>query len=354
MYRDLIIDYYSTYVTQDVVDGATLQKEKETWVDVLVEALETAKDSYEVTKNLNQIISYVNGIAKIEEMDEAFLSRITNELIHMNEVSQEATELRFDVAGLPYIKKYWNKDSVKKIVNGSAKVMDMLSMGFVIAETVDDVSDTVKALSKVEANKEVFGENMEVIEWFGSITWDKNIRAATDDVMELLAENYAKVYATAIVTDLIEGGLNVGINVLASKCAYVAIVVAVRDTMQFLLGTKEDLRQMYRVLCYSDMCNIYSMIVPMQVEESTNGRYYYCREYRVHLFEKYIRNLAQLRILGEKEYCEYLKGDGWLTSKLDSFFGTEGIDTNMTNKIDMVKRNTEILGIQLSKALNIH
>lgn len=77
------------------------------------------------------------------------------------------------------------------------------------------------------------------------------------------------------------------------------------------------------------MCNIYSMIVPMQTEVSLNGRYYYCEIQREQLFIKYLTNLAQLRILGEKEYYAYLKGDGWLTEKLDEIFGTEDIEKSI-------------------------
>lgn len=118
-----------------------------------------------------------------------------------------------------------------------------------------------------------------------------------------------------------------------------------------ILGNKEDLEQMYRILCYSDMCNIYSMIVPMQVKVSLNGNYYYCEAHREQLFLKYLTNLAQLRILGEKEYFAYLKGDGWLTKKLDKFFGTDDIERNIGLRINTVKYTAEALELHLSKAL---
>jgi len=38
-------------------------------------------------------------------------------------------------------------------------------------------------LSKVEANKEVFGENLEAIEWLGVLTRDENVKAAPMDVV---------------------------------------------------------------------------------------------------------------------------------------------------------------------------
>ena len=131
LYRDLLIDYYSTYVTQDVVDEATLQEEKETWVDVLVKMLEKANDeldkakkvseatedyreAYDRVKNINDFISYANGITDAKMMDANFVKKITDELMHLNEVSEDATEFRFDVDGMPYIKKYWDEDFVKK------------------------------------------------------------------------------------------------------------------------------------------------------------------------------------------------------------------------------------------------
>ena len=90
-----------------------------------------------------------------------------------------------------------------------------------------------------------------------------NFRAATDDVMELLAENCTKVYAEAIAYDIGEVVLSAGIDLLAKKFVYVRIVLVIRDGLNILLGTKEDLEQMYQILCYSDMCDIYSLIVPM-------------------------------------------------------------------------------------------
>ena len=368
LYRDLIIDYYSTYVTSNVVDEAMLQKEKETWADVLVKMLDKAKDeldkaqkvseatedyreAYDIVKNINNFISYANGITDAKMMDANFVKKITDELMHLNEVSEEATEFRFDVDGMPYIKKYWDEGFVKKIVNGSTSVMNVVSLGFTVQSGVQDMRDTVYNLKKVEANKAVFADNMEVLEWLGLITTDKNIRAAADDVMKLLMEDYLEVYADAIDADTTELIGKLLLNFLANANGYVAVVVGVRDVMNALFGTEEDLKQMYRVLCYSDMCNIYSMVVPMQAEVSADGSYYYCREHRIHMFKKYIRHLAQLRILGEKEYYAYLKGEKGLPKLMDSIFGTEDVKSVIEMRINTVRKVAEVLDICLSDAL---
>ena len=358
------------HLTATTIAGKTDRDKKETWVDVLTTMLDKAneqldiaakmsdgaekyKKSYEIVKNINRLISQSNGITDAMDMNEDFVRRIKDELMHLNEVSEEATELRHEVyvGGMPYIKKYWDRDFVQKVAGGSVKVLDFLSNGFSILEIGVDVVNTCQSLSKVEANKAVFAENMQVIEWLGMITTDKNIKAATDDVMELLAENCTKVYAEAIAYDIGEVVLSAGIDLLAKKFVYVRIVLVIRDGLNILLGTKEDLEQMYQILCYSDMCDIYSLIVPMQADVSVNGGYYYCKAHQEHLFKKYLTNLAQLRILGEKECFAYLKGDGWLTEKLDDFLGTEDIERPISLRINMVRNNAKMLNLHLSDAL---
>ncbi len=314
------------------------------------EATEDYREAYDRVKNINDFISYANGITDAKMMDANFVKKITDELMHLNEVSEDATEFRFDVDGMPYIKKYWDEDFVKKIVNGSMSVMNVVSLGFTVQSGVEDVRDTVYNLKKVEANKAVFADNMEALEWLGLTTNDKNIRAATDDVMKLLTEDYLEVYADAIIADSLELGGNLLLDGLG-KIGYVAVIVGVRDVMKALFGTEEDLKQMYRVLCYSDMCNVYSMVVPMQAEVSGNGSYYYCREHRVYLFRKYIRHLAQLRILGEKEYYAYLKGEKGLPKLIDSIFGTEDVKNVIEMRINTVRKTVEVLDISLSDSL---
>ena len=35
--------------------------------------------------------------------------------MHLNEVSEDATEFRFDVDGMPYIKKYWDEFTIERL-----------------------------------------------------------------------------------------------------------------------------------------------------------------------------------------------------------------------------------------------
>lgn len=213
---------------------------------------------------------------------------------------------------------------------------------------VDKKSFTSAQLSVTEANKEVFSENMEAIERVGLLSKDKNIKAATDDVMDLLAEKYMGVYISAIRSEIVESGMDFAIGKLASKCGYATVVVAVRDLMNVLLGTKQDLQQMYRILCYSDMCAVYSCIMSMQAEVSMDGVFYYCKGNRVNQFIKYATNLAQLRVLGEKEYFAYLMGDGWLTKRIEM---SEETKSNIEIRIYTVRKCAEILNLQLSPVL---
>ena len=56
--------------------------------------------------------------------------------------------------------------------------------------------------------------------------------------------------------------------------------------------------------------------------------------------------------LGNTDKClAYLKGDGWLTEKLEEIFGTEDIEKSIGRRIDMVRKNANVLNLHLSDAL---
>ena len=135
---------------------------------------------------------------------------------------------------------------------------------------------------------------------------------------------------------------------MASNFGYVAIVVAVRDFGKELLGSDEDIMQMYRILCYSDMCNVYSKKALLKLTENANGLYYSYSDWYVEEIAQDLTDLAQLRILDEQQYYLYMKGDGWLGSLVDSFGGYEDIAKEVEDSLTRIKSCVDSLEITVS------
>ncbi len=237
-------------------------EQKKMWYDTLVTFISNAnkyvKLPYDSVYNINKLISYVNGVTDTSHLKGDFIKRVSELIVEWNKISEDATELRFDVAGLTYVKKYYDSEIVKDIVGSSQDLLDKCSNGISLAVYGADVFDTITYLSQIEANKAVFNENIDALEVLSIWGTDRNIRGAANDVMDILAKEYLQVYTSAISADLIESGADFALYKVASKVGYVAVVVAVRDIMNLLVGSKADVEQMYRILCYSDMCESYS------------------------------------------------------------------------------------------------
>lgn len=133
---------------------------------------------------------------------------------------------------------------------------------------------------------------------------------------------------------------------------YVAIVVAVRDVMNLIIGSKADVEQMYRILCYSDMCEAYSKSLFWKIHVTDNQRYYYCynQDNVIHI-KRYMENIAQLRILGEQEYYQYIKGDGLLGFIGNYISGLEKLKKELEDTIMGVKKCVASLQLKISSKI---
>ncbi|MDE6014493.1 MAG: VWA domain-containing protein [Acetatifactor sp.] len=356
LYRDLIIDYYSTYVTQDTIDDIVTDEEKKLWYDTLVtwssNANKYGKVPYDTIYNINKLISYVNGATNVSQMEGDFVKRVSSLIVEINKVSEDATELRFDVAGLPYVKKYFDSDIVKQVVGSSQKTLDKCSNGISFLVYGADVVDTITSLSQIEANKAAFNENVDALEVLSIFGSDRNIRAAANEVMDVLAKEYLQVYASAIGGDIFEAVGDFVLYQVASKVGYVAVVVAVRDVMNLLVGSKADVEQMYRILCYSDMCEAYSKSLFWKIHVTDNQRYYYCyNQDNVMHITRYLENIAQLRILGEQEYYKYIKNDGLLGFVVNYLSELDKLKEEIEDTISKVKECADFLKLHISSKM---
>ena len=119
--------------------------------------------------------------------------------------------------------------------------------------------------------------------------------------------------------------------------------------MNLLIGSKADVEQMYRILCYSDMCESYSKPLFWILTETDDKKYYYCYDQdKVKEVTRYMENIAQLRILGEQEYYKYIKNDGLLGFIGNYISGLDELKEEIESTILEVKERSDSLKLNLS------
>ena len=171
--------------------------------------------------------------------------------------------------------------------------------------------------------------------------------------MDILAERYLEAYCGEIGKDIVNSAVDWIIYYGVSKISYVAVVVAARDVMSISIGSKDDVEQMYKVLCYSEMCDAYINALFKVIDEEENGKYYVC-EKRENLIDvmRYMENLAQLRILGEKEYYAYIEKTGLIGGIVNAFNNIGQLKIDINNSIWDIKKCANRLGLKLSDKLS--
>ena len=333
------------------------EKERELLYDAYISLAEKAnkyvKQPYDAIYSMNKAISYMSGIRTVKELEEDFIRRTSWIIEEIDKANEEVAEFNFEMKGIPYVKKYMDSDIVKKAVGASQKVLDDCSNGISFLVYGQDIMDTVYNLSKIEANKSVFNENVDVLEYISKSASDKNIRAAAKNVMDILAERYLEAYCGEIGKDIVNSAVDWIIYYGVSKISYVAVVVAARDVMSISIGSKDDVEQMYKVLCYSEMCDAYINALFKVIDEEENGKYYVC-EKRENLIDvmRYMENLAQLRILGEKEYYAYIEKTGLIGGIVNAFNNIGQLKIDINNSIWDIKKCANRLGLKLSDKLS--
>ena len=108
-------------------------------------------------------------------------------------------------------------------------------------------------------------------------------------------------------------------------------------------GVKEDVKQMYRMLCYSEMSLVYTDLFYSKISDS-NNRYYNMSE----MTDNYLTNIAQLRILGEEEHYDFYKNDGIFSGLVNLFNNSEEVRENTNASIKYIRKQANTLHLTLS------
>ncbi|MCR5391609.1 MAG: cellulose binding domain-containing protein [Lachnospiraceae bacterium] len=351
IYRDQIIDYYTKTITDDYVNEVAFEEEKKVWYDALYTWLKNGKDSYDTVYNINKLISYSNGARNKKQVEDSFEMAIAEFVYKQNRISEDAIELRAEVHGNSYIKKYLDKSDIITGSKVARKWFDKFSDGMSVLSYGVDIFDTVMSIGRIQADERIFEENMDILNdlsLFGSCF---SIRAAANDVKECLADNYFAVKGKAVAFDASEGVVDAALYMYLPKLAewgIVAIVsLAVRDVSNLLINTKEDLVQMYRINCFSEMNAMYCKRLSWILTLEYNNKFYTCYYTKNDEAVRYIMNIAKIRIIGEHEYYLYIMNDGLLGDIINEFEGLKDVKKMVNAQIAAVVSLTEKMRIEL-------
>ncbi|MGN0316488.1 MAG: VWA domain-containing protein [Lachnospira sp.] len=357
LYRDVIINYYADTVNNENIKNSELIEAKKTFTDIAFQLLsyvvnitdEYANKCYVLSTDINAAISAINGCVKSKEIDALYNTRLTNVILEFNKLEEARQQLAtFACRAEEYIPKYWSAEKVGTIVEGSTEFLTDVFHAIVIWTSAEDFVDTAVSLYKVNANSKVFEENMDALNSLSSNKYiSTDIKNAAADVVELLGDEYEKVVINNLGRDIPEYVLNIGINVFLLDIPYINIVVAVRDILLVTTGVKEDVEQMYRMFCYSEIVYTYKTLLFSKTSEE--GNYYNVNEATNDVqCIRYLTNLGLLRIVGEKEQYYFYKNDGLFKGMVNKLNHTDEVKNNTNGTIDKVINNLSKLIISLS------
>ena len=342
LYRNLIVDYYSNYMTTNVVNSDKKLEWKKTIYDTFKQLLSDIGTNYALANDMNIMVSYINGCNSPDRINDYFNSKVARFLKELNKLSEDATQLRFEVnQNGKYVAKYITEEQTLIF----AERLGNLSNAMVYVTSAVDLCDNINELIEIKANEKCFAGNMELlIKLQDSKISDLSMAAV--EIRKILAEEYIGVIES-IVGDFIKEGIEVADNVIwnifAFNLPYVNLIAAVRDVSLVVTGVKEDVKQMYRMLCYSEMSLVYTDLFYSKISDS-NNRYYNMSE----MTDNYLTNIAQLRILGEEEQYDFYKNDGIFSGLVNLFNNSEEVRENTNASIKYIRKQANTLHLTLS------
>lgn len=365
IYEDVLVEYYCNYAAgSDTLKSQELIETKRLWIDVLNQYLQNYKNitkdfkehinddvanPYNTVKKINSLISIVNGAKSVQDIDDTFYNRVSELIIYMNKLSEDATEIRFEVNGNKYIKKYFDKDVVRLLTEKGIKGMDKVTNAIPFIGYGADVMGTIADTANIHANQKVFNENLDALNYIIEHDSDNTACRAAKDIRDQLIGEYA-----GLVWNLVNSTAELGGSIVIRKISecniYVAAVVTVRDLINVTAGVSEDIRQEYRMMSYYALGNAYSnMLKPLTAKGNGYGYYEEAADENISLYTRSLTNLAQIRILGEQEYYYFIKNDGLFAAFFDFIKGIEEYRDNVNYSINNILSRVDKLNLAISE-----
>lgn len=355
LYRDLIIEYYSKYVTNETLEQQLVQEEKKNAVEFLNTALDNVKKyggaQQSLISEINQLICNINEITDETEVAHALADKVAPLVTKLHNISEEATKFRFETYGLPYEMQLKNVSEVADQITTGWKALDKVSKGITVAGYGLDVVDSIYNVAQVSVNNEAFNTNIDALNYMIDNSEDKYARNAALQVRNCLAGKYFGEIVKTVGADLLESAVDFAISELAAKNPYSLAVVAVRDAMELLFNVSEDIKQLYQMLCYHEISKTYKKLFSNSVYSVSNGQYYNIYDSSHHNFMRYINNLTQIRVLGEILYYEWYEATGLLKGIVNYWNKLDEVKAYVNEQLEGLKMIADILQLSLSSKL---
>lgn len=339
--RDIMADYFSTYV--ESFDNVIEKNERAILVENADNLLSVISKIKKARDDLSSIISWKAGVKNLISVANGYVTNIEEIAVEYTSYVEQIA-VYDESAGLFKVTTYSMSNTSVSVLTSQSPLETSSINGVSIALNVwsgaIDIADTLATFAEVNANAQIFDENMDILLELrdnGKRVYNQNAAA---DIVNELAEGYGSALAEAIGDDVAEMTLNIIITI-ASSNPYIKAVKFVRDTVGMITGVKDTLKYEYQMLTYSDMAYCINNLISNSIYSS--GSYYYENTTNV---PRYLTNLAQIRILGEKKYEEnYTNGvNSWIIDE-------DTIKSNISTSISLVQNCASKLGLELADEL---
>lgn len=339
LYRDIIVDYFSSHVDQ--IDGATQEHLRAMIVENanrLLGIVESGKDIYDNTNTIKDIKTLINAANGYETSLEALMVSYKR-IVEVVEVYDPSANIFITST---YKMREVNINAV--VTHSPLKSFDTSGLKLSIAlDAIGgaiDIGDTVMAFAKVQANHQVFEQNLDFLRNMGDYGSRLNLQNAANDVLNALAEGYGKTMLNAIGADVGEMSVNMVISI-ASCNPYVGAVVIARDMIDMITGLSDTLEREYEMLAYESMATSANRLVVGSIY-ALNGVYFG----KTGNATRYLTHLAQIRVLGEEKWKDFY------TNGMNSWFqNNQEIIDSYNYVVGNVRSAATILNLPMSPNL---
>ena len=342
LYRDIMIDYFSNYGKATYIESLETEATRKTMIETLNEIVSNLKTYWSSPrseiKNIMNLISEINGTADTETINYLLFSSYTEVITEVYSIDPSlATVTLSSYSMREETIRIINLNSVSDKIGKISKGLSYISYGL-------DVADTIAEFSKVSANAEAFEKNFDILKQISAYSLDDHAKDAANVIINKLAGGYSSEIA-GVGGDLLEIGGKELISALAKKNPYVLAIIIVRDGIDIITGISKDLKQYYQMTTYERMATAIDSLIN-DATWSSDG-YCYASNEHINDFTRLMSNLLQVRILGEKKYCDFCEDDGiigWFTDNSDT-------EKAIEDQVKWIKSIADALELHLASGL---
>lgn len=347
IYRDILVDYFSSYVVTEYLDIETYEATRKLMNDSLLEMLfditngtnDNIASKYLYIESIYGLMSEINGTTNTNDL--YVIYEKYGMLVQQIEISYTDVNIPVKTTSLSQTTK--SKLNLTKLGDSVNKICN----GITIAVGVVDVLDTIKTFATIEANCVVFENSIDILECISNNSDDKYASSAAKDICSMLADEYGEAIK-AVIDDLSENSIKYLAEALMSKNPYTTAVVIIRDGIDIVTGVSEDIEQAFSMYCYAELGQAVTELFLGVVD--INDSFYEivnCTFPKSIVMKKYLSHLINVRILGENMYVDWIKGEGIFDSEDNYSDAKEAADYI----IEVVKAIATVHDIKISEKL---